>query len=133
MEAPIAYLSAEEVIKFNILALEILRVKKKDRHQVLSRLKLDSALDECKSLDGNIYEKAAALMSALIVAHAFASGNRRTAFISTKQFVSRNKGKFSIPDDANYAPIMQGIREGRYPNNKISEWIKYGKIIERKR
>ena len=66
--------------------------------------------------------------SQLVCAHAFASGNRRTAFVTAKAFVLNNGGSFNIPDDPAYADAMRGIREGRYIGEEIAEWIKNGKI-----
>lgn len=133
MEGAIKYLSDDDVITFNLLALELIKAKKKDKHELLSWQKLEAALEACRLAQGGLYEKAAVLMSELAFSHVFASGNRRTAFIATKEFVKRNKGRFSIPDAPGNAEIMVGIREGRYSINEIAEWIKHGEIIERKR
>jgi len=67
-------------------------------------------------------------MKELIKSHAFASGNRRTAFVVVKYFLLENKGKFKIEDDPSNAKVMQGIRENHYSNDEIKEWIKNGKI-----
>ena len=99
-----------------------MKVKKADRHQVLSRQKIADSLEKCRKTGGDVYLKAAVLMKALACAHAFASGNRRTSFVATKDFVLRNGGKFLIPDDPHYAKVMRGIREGRYPEAEIAEW-----------
>ena len=73
------------------------------------------------------------LLKELTQKHPFASGNRRTAFVVTKEFVLQNKGNFKIKDDPKYARVMIGIREGYYKDNEIKEWIKNGKIKEFKR
>jgi prophage maintenance system killer protein len=67
-------------------------------------------------------------MGDIIKYHAFASGNRRTAFIVTKYFLSKNKGKIKIKDDPTNAKVMQGIRENYYTIEEIKEWIKNGQI-----
>jgi prophage maintenance system killer protein len=72
-------------------------------------------------------------MKELIKSHSFSSGNRRTAFIATKYFILKNKGKFKIKDDENNAKIMQGIRENYYSLDEIKEWIKNGEIRPFKR
>ena len=72
-------------------------------------------------------------MKNIIKSHAFASGNRRTAFIATKYFINLNKGKFKIKDDPSYAQVMQGIRENYYSEIEIKEWIKNGRIKPFKR
>ena len=63
----------------------------------------------------------------------FESGNRRTAFITTKEFILNNKAKLGIKDDPANAVVMRGIREGYYTADEIKEWIKNGKIREFKR
>lgn len=124
----VKYLSVEEIVEFNLLVLELVKVKKSDKHQVLSIQKISSAIDECRETKGGIYAKAAALMRALSRAHAFGSGNRRTAFIATKDFVLRNGEKFQVPDDSHYASVLRGIREGYYSDVEIAEWIQNGRI-----
>ena len=72
-------------------------------------------------------------MKGIISAHAFASGNRRTAFLTTKGFLFVNKAKFKIKNDPMYAKVMTGIREGYYSDDEIVGWLKNGKIREFKR
>jgi len=60
--------------------------------------------------------------------HAFESGNKRTAFLTTKKFVLKNGEKFNIPDTVNNVKIMIGIRENYYNIKEIKEWIIHGKI-----
>ncbi|MCF7799134.1 type II toxin-antitoxin system death-on-curing family toxin [Candidatus Woesearchaeota archaeon] len=127
------YPSEEKIIELNALILTVVKVKKADKSEVLSKLKLSRALDACIESDGDLYDKAAILMKQVIKSHAFASGNRRTAFIVTKYFVTQNKGKFKIKDDPSYAQVMQGIRENFYSKEEIKEWIKNGTIKPFKR
>ncbi|MFA6328572.1 MAG: type II toxin-antitoxin system death-on-curing family toxin [Candidatus Micrarchaeia archaeon] len=133
MESDVAYPSVERIVEFNFLVLTLIKVKKADSHRVLSYPKIMEAVEECQNAEGDIYKKAAALLEALVKKHAFASGNRRTAFIAAKSFVLSNGGKFKIVDDPNYARVMQGVREDYYSNEEIMEWIKHGKIREFKR
>ena len=129
----IIYPSAEKVIEYNILMLNIIKVKKADKAEVLSHSKLHGIIDECKKLKGGIYDKAVVLLKGLIQEHLFASGDRRTAFVVTKDFLLSNKQKFNIKDDPKYARVMLGIREHHYTDDEIKEWIKNGKIREFKR
>ena len=131
--AELNYPQADEIIEINILALGLVKVKKADKHQVLSYQKIISAVSKAEGTEGDLYLKAAVLMRELSRAHCFASGNRRTAFLATKDFVIRNSGKFVIPDDPDYANVMRGIREGTYSETEISEWISNGKINKRGR
>ncbi len=127
------YPSVEKVEEYNLLALALIKVKKADSHKVLSSHKIQIAIKESAAAEGDVYAKAAVLIRALARAHAFASGNRRTAFITAKSFVLSNKGQFRIADDPHYAKVMRGIREDYYTLDEIREWIQHGKIREFKR
>jgi death-on-curing protein len=122
------YPSVERIIEYNLLALTLIKVKKSDRAEVLSKAKIYDIIGDCKETKGDIYDKAVCLFKGLIKKHAFASGNRRTAFIVTKEFLKNNKGKFKIKNDPKQARVMLGIREGYYTDEEIKEWIKNGKI-----
>ncbi|MEM3374179.1 MAG: type II toxin-antitoxin system death-on-curing family toxin [Candidatus Woesearchaeota archaeon] len=124
----ILYPSPELIIQFNALAITMFETKKADSSKLLSYTKLLEAIEKCKKTEGDIYDKAAVLLIELVKAHAFASGNRRTAFITTKDFIKKNKAKFNIKDDPTNAKILTGVREGYYKTNEIKEWIKNGKI-----
>lgn len=127
------YPSPERIVEYNLLALELIQVKKADSPKVLSMAKLREIIEECEDKEGDIYDKAVIMLKGLIQKHPFASGNRRTAFIAAKDFVLKNHEKFRIKDDPIYARAMQGVRENYYSDKEIKEWIKYGKIREFKR
>jgi|SRR3989344_6336170 len=126
--AEIVYPSIEKIVEYNILALELIKVKKADSPKVLSTVKIIEVIKECQNNQGDIYDKAVILLKGLVQKHPFASGNRRTAFIVTKEFVLSNNQKFKIEDDPNYARALQGVRENYYTDEEIKEWIKNGKI-----
>ena len=113
--------------------MSLIKTKKADKSEVLSYAKIMEVVAGCEDLEGDIYDKAAYLLKKMIKQHAFASGNRRTAFIITKHFLFSNDAEFKIEDNPDYAPIMTGIRENYYADNEIKNWIKYGKIREFKR
>lgn len=129
----IIYPTRERIIEYNLLALNIIKVKKADRAEVLNHKKLEIIVEDCKNLEGDIYDKAALLLKRLVQEHSFASGNRRTAFIVTKDFLISNRCRFSINDEPKYARVMVGIREHYYTDSEIKEWIKDGKIREFRR
>lgn len=133
MAKHIGYPTPEKIIEYNMLVLNMIKVKKADKAEVLSYARIAKVVNQCKETEGSIYDKAASLIKWLIQEHAFASGNRRTAFITIKDFINSNGGKFRIKDEARYARVMQGIREGYYADKEIKEWIKNGKIREFKR
>ncbi|MFA5247095.1 MAG: type II toxin-antitoxin system death-on-curing family toxin [Candidatus Micrarchaeia archaeon] len=124
----LVYPSVEELIEFNVLSLAIIRAKKADSHGVLSNAKIAEAIGECRNAEGDVYLKAAVLLRALVKKHAFASGNRRTAFIAAKSFVVSNNGAFKVSDDPEAANAMRGVRENQYSDEELREWIKDGKI-----
>ena len=127
------YPTPEKLIEYNFLALEFIKVKKADQPKVLSYSKISEVIADCEKKEGDLYDKVVVLLKGLIQKHPFASGNRRTAFIATKDFVIGNKGKFGIKDDPTYAKVMQGVRENYYSDNELKEWIRNGKIREFKR
>ncbi|MBU2639357.1 MAG: type II toxin-antitoxin system death-on-curing family toxin [Nanoarchaeota archaeon] len=122
------YPTIEKIIEYNVIILNVINVKKKDKPEVLSKVKILNIINECKNLEGDVYDKAVFLLRELIQKHPFASGNRRTAFVVTKDFIIKNKEKFKIKEDPKQARIMVGIREGYYKDEEIKEWIKHGKI-----
>lgn len=131
--AKITYPSADRIIEHNFLALQFIRVKKADQSKVLSYSRINDVIDDCKNKEGDIYDKAVVLLKGIVQKHPFASGNRRTAFITTKQFVLNNNAKFGIKDDPSYAKVMLGVREDYYIDEELKEWIKNGRIKEFKR
>lgn len=129
----IIYPPAEKIEELNLLVLALIKVKKSDKPELLSTLKLVAVLNECTSLEGDIYDKAVVLLKGIIQKHPFASGNRRTAFVATKYFLEMNKEKFKIDPSENQFKVFLGIRENYYTCQEIKEWIKNGKIREFRR
>jgi len=129
----VLYPSVDKVIEFNLLALNVIKVKKSDSAKVLSKSKVLDVLDSCKALRGDLYDKAVVLLRGLIQGHGFASGNRRTAFIVTKYFLVMNNQKLGVKDNPENAKVMLGIRENYYSDEEIKEWIKNGRIKKFKR
>jgi len=128
MNGEITYLTPERIVELNLFAITYIKVKKADSAKLLSYIKLADATNECQEASGDLYDKAVALMKGIIQKHPFASGNRRTAFIAAKIFLTENKAKFGIPDDPSAAKVMQGIRENYYANEEIKRWLQHGKI-----
>ncbi|MEW6294974.1 MAG: type II toxin-antitoxin system death-on-curing family toxin [Candidatus Diapherotrites archaeon] len=129
----IEYPSVEKIIEFNLLSLSVIKVKKADSSRVLSRQKIVAVIDSCKKIKGDIFDKAVVLLKGLVQAHAFASGNRRTAFLAMKYFLVINNHKLGVEDKAENARVIFGIREKYYSDEEIKEWVKHGKIKEFKR
>ena len=124
----VKYPSPERIIENNLLALTTIKAKKADSPKIVSFSKLRDILQNCVNLEGDIYDKAVYLLVNLVQKHVFASGNRRTAFISVKEFLMENKSKIGVLDDPENSKIMVGIRENFYSNEEIKEWLKNGTI-----
>ena len=124
----VSYPTVEEIQYYNTIAIEMFRKSKQDEAKTINVSYIKNAIEKVRNKQGNLYEKAALMLYELTRIHAFESGNKRTAFLTTKKFVLRNEGKFNIPDSTNNVKVMIGIRENYYSLNEIKEWIKNGKI-----
>jgi death-on-curing family protein len=122
------YPTVEEIQYNNTIAIEMFRRSRQDQAKTISIAYIQKAIDSTKINPGNLFDKAARLLMELTRIHAFESGNKRTAFLTTKKFVLKNGEKFNIPDTVNNVKIMIGIRENYYNIKEIKEWIIHGKI-----
>ena len=122
------YHTPDELIKLNEIALIEVKVKKADKPEVMSKVKIESVLESCQKVKGNVYDKAAYLLQALVQKHPFASGNRRTAFLAVKDFLEINGAKLQVGNVPENSKVMLGIREGYYSLKEIKGWLKNGKI-----
>jgi prophage maintenance system killer protein len=124
----VIYPTVEEIQYNNTIAIEMFRKSKRDQAKTISVSFIQKAIDATKEVSGDVYDKAGLLLLELTRIHAFESGNKRTAFLTTKKFVVTNGGRFRIPDKESNVKIMIGIRENYYTQKEIKEWIKHGKI-----
>ena len=123
------YPTPNKIIETNKFVLNRIVVKKADKPQVLSYSKIEDSLRLCKSTKGDAYDKASCLLVSLTKNHVFASGNRRTALVITKTFLSENKLPHSFKNNGDEAEVLRDIRYGRYDHDEIKKWIKTGKRI----
>jgi death-on-curing family protein len=117
----VRYLTVNEMIEVNQKVLIEIRVKKADSHRVASHTKLEDVISSVQGAKGDVYRKAAALLIQLIKAHAFDSGNRRTAYAAAKLFLEANGKELNIKVEPN---VLTGIREGFYETHEVVEWLK---------
>jgi len=129
----IIYSEPERLKECNLLALNTFKVKKADKAEVLSYSKLINITEGCTKISGDIYDKAVYLLKEIIQKHPFASGNKRTACVVTKEFLLNNKTEFVISKNPEHSRVMIGIRENYYTDSEIKTWIKNGTIREFKR
>lgn len=94
----IVYPSVDEIEFYNTIAIELFRRSKRDQAITISVAFIEKAIAGAKKQKGNIYDKAARLLIELTGVHAFESGNKRTAFLTTKKFILMNDAKFNIWD-----------------------------------
>jgi death-on-curing family protein len=91
---------------------------------------LDKIIEEVNKAKGNVYDKAAVLLRRLIVAHGFASGNKRTAIIVTAFFIEENGGKTKFKDIDRVEKVLRNIR--LYNEKEIAKWLRMSEIDETK-
>jgi len=126
--AKIEYPTHEEIIEFNKLILNEIKVKKADKPELMSYKSLIDSINACENAKGDVYDKAVCLLKNLIQKHPFASGNRRTAFAVTERFLLDNNSKSRVSNTEVNASTLKGIREGYYSDEEIKQWLKAGKI-----
>ena len=69
-----------------------------------------------------VFNKASALLEALLSLHAFADGNKRTAWHSTEKALDNKGYKLNLHyDDAR--PMLVNIIENKVDNEEISKWL----------
>jgi len=117
----VRYLTVDEIIEVNRNVLKEIRVKRADSHRVASRSKLEDVIKRVQEEKGEIYTKAADLLIQLTKAHAFDSGNRRTAYAAAKLFLEANGKELGIKVEPR---ALTGIREGFYETREVVEWLK---------
>lgn len=103
--------------------------RKADQHKLL---KPDSFIDEIikktRETEGDVYDKAALLIYELITLHGFASGNKRTGFITGLRFLRKNGGKIRTKTFKRADSIIKRIRQ--YNVKEIAVWLRTGDIDE---
>jgi len=124
----IIYPTVEEIQYNNTIAIEMFRRSEHDQAKTISISFIQKVIEAVKADPRDLYDKAALMLLELTRIHAFESGNKRTAFLTTKKFVITNGEQFRIPDGESNVKIMIGIRENYYTEKEIKEWIKHGKI-----
>lgn len=124
----VIYPAPDRIISYNKRAITEFRVKRADKHQVLSAVKIYRIVRDCEEWEGDIYDKAVLLLRKITQEHAFASGNRRTAVLVVKEFLTLNYCSLNIPDDPRNSRVLQGVREGFYTHRELKRWLQHGKI-----
>ena len=130
MPKKIIYPTKESIIFVNEL-VNLMSNRKADQHKLLrSDAFITHIIEKTKKAKRDTYYKAAILLSGLIAAHGFASGNKRTAFIIATDLILENKEKSHIKNFNKVERIIRNI--GRFSIGEIALWLKKGEIDEKK-
>ena len=114
-------------IKFTNEIVNLMSTRKADRYKLLLDDRfIRHVIDEAKKAKGNVYDKAAILLRGLIVSHGFASGNKRTAFLVTTYFITKNRGRVKLKNFDMVERVLRNIR--LYTIRDIANWLRKGEI-----
>lgn len=130
MERKITYPDVDSIKYINKI-VNLMSIRKADQYQLLMSDKfIDNIIKDVKKCKGDVYEKGALLLKNLIKAHGFASGNKRTAFITLTYFLTKNRGKVRFKNFDEVEKILRNIQ--LYDAAEISNWLRKGEINETK-
>ncbi|GGN26318.1 Fic family protein [Halarchaeum nitratireducens] len=90
------------------------------------RLEIRRLLREGEDVEG-LYPRAAFLLRKLVTAHVFEDGNKRTAWVTTREFLL-DHGEEPPDRGPNVPRVLRKIR--RYDVDEIAEWLETGEIDE---
>jgi len=120
----IKYPTVQEIITTNKRVLEVFIVKKADKHELIgTKHRIQEIIEKAKRKKGDIYIKSAVLLKELTIAHLFASGNRRTAYLVTNDFIYKNNKK-DIEKSEKEVEIFKKIRYRVISDEELAKWIK---------
>lgn len=91
-----------------------------------ARLKFQRLLDDIREYD-DVYLQAAHLLRDIATAHYFEDGNKRTAWLTMREYLSRHAEEPSV-DTAQAEQVMRRLR--RYEADEIAIWLEIGEIDE---
>ncbi|WP_040929370.1 type II toxin-antitoxin system death-on-curing family toxin [Nosocomiicoccus massiliensis] len=121
------YLTDEDIIELNKIVIK--RYSPKEPVKVLDRNALNMIVENMKQevygkeLYPKLEDKGAFLLYHLIKKHIFANGNKRTAYLSLKYFLSLNDYRL-ILDKRDAVDYIVDIAIRPYNLEEISLWIK---------
>jgi death-on-curing protein len=115
----------EAVIAFNQAAVE----QSGEPHELRDRTALQNALADPWNvwvyfMDRDIAVLAARLYTSLAHAHAFAAGNKRTAFRAAVAFVEANGYDFTMPKQPHPIDRLLGHFDGTLGQSGVVEWFR---------
>ena len=128
MAASMWYPDPETIIFVNRV-VTLMSNRKADQYKLLKPQDfLQSVIEQARAARGDLYTKAAVLLRNLVVNHGFASGNKRTAFIVTAQFIVQNGGRLAVSDFAQAERVLRNVR--RFSVQQLASWLQGGELDE---
>lgn len=91
---------------------------------------IEYVIDDARKTEGDLYDKAAVLLRGLVVSHGFASGNKRTGFITMLTFLKENKARIRVKSFNKAENIIRNIR--KFSSEELAIWLRKGDIDEKK-
>jgi len=130
MVKKIEYPTKHSVIYTNEI-INIMSNRKADQHKLLRPDSfIDIIIKKSQDIKGDLYDKAAILLFNLVTMHGFASGNKRTGFITTLHFITQNGGRIRVKNFNKAERIIRNIR--KFETDEIAVWLRTGGIDETK-
>ncbi len=124
------YPTKEAILTVNEV-VNIMSNRKADQHKLLKSADfIDKVIEKTKQVDGDLYDKAALLLHDLVTTHGFASGNKRTGFITTLWFLNKNGGKVRVKNFNKAERIIKNKKV--FEPEEIAIWLRTGDIDETK-
>lgn len=96
---------------------------------VIDRGKLEGAVMRPQAFYGDrylfssIYSQAAALLHGVSQSHGFLDGNKRTAWVSTLTFLSRNGVEIELLSPVTMSDFMEEVANGVHEVTDIAFWL----------
>ena len=84
---------------------------------------LQRSVDKVTYENADVFALAAAYIMGLARNHAFADGNKRTAYVTAKLFLRLNGYQFK-PRKDHAVIILESVADGRFPEPRLADWIK---------
>lgn len=118
--------SPDEIMTAHDRIVETYDLTHDDVNVVAPRLKFRRLLEEVAKQD-DTYERAAQLLRDLVTSHYFEDGNKRTAWIVTREYLNEH-GERPAERSDRVPHILRRVR--RYDVDEIADWLRTGSLDE---
>ncbi|WP_129116900.1 Fic family protein [Halegenticoccus tardaugens] len=123
--------TAEEIIDTHVFIEEEYELKFRGARVAAPQLKLKRLLRDISDDDDteDIYLRAAALLRHIITAHYFEDGNKRTAWLTAREYLERH-GEIPAERGELAHRVLKNVR--RFDVDELAEWLQSGEIDEKR-